>query len=91
MRVRRHGSGVRRWLFQYVIEPGVLMASPDSDRPAARTSLLPVLGLFFGIAVSIGGTLGVGILRQPGPVASYPRARGIMVASSETFEAPHAE
>ena len=27
----------------------------------------------FGIAVSIGGTLGVGILRQPGPVASYLR------------------
>jgi APA family basic amino acid/polyamine antiporter len=37
------------------------------------TSLLRVLGFFFGIAVSIGGTLGVGILRQPGPVASYLR------------------
>lgn len=36
-------------------------------------SLLRVLGLFFGIAVSIGCTLGVGILRQPGPVASYLR------------------
>src|SRR5271157_1588715 len=50
------------------------MASPDTGGPAARTSLLPVLGLFFGIAVSIGATLGVGILRQPGPVASYLRA-----------------
>jgi len=49
------------------------MASIASDSPAARTSLLPVLGLFFGIAVAIGGTLGVGILRQPGPVASYLR------------------
>src|ERR1039457_4590591 len=49
------------------------MPSPDTDGPAARTSLLPVLGLFFGIAVSIGGTLGVGILRQPGPVASHLR------------------
>jgi APA family basic amino acid/polyamine antiporter len=49
------------------------MASPDTDGTAARTSLLPVLGLFFGIAVSIGGTLGVGILRQPGPVASHLR------------------
>lgn len=38
-----------------------------------RTSLLPVLGLLFGIAVSIGCTLGVGILRQPGPVAAYLR------------------
>jgi APA family basic amino acid/polyamine antiporter len=36
-------------------------------------SLLRVLGLFFGVAVSIGCTLGVGILRQPGPVASYLR------------------
>ncbi len=49
------------------------MASPGSGASAARTSLLPVLGLFFGIAVSIGGTLGVGILRQPGPVAAYLR------------------
>ena len=40
---------------------------------AQRTTLLRVLGLFFGIAVSIGCTLGVGILRQPGPVASYLR------------------
>jgi APA family basic amino acid/polyamine antiporter len=45
----------------------------DHDFPAARTSLLRVLGLFFGIAVSIGCTLGVGILRQPGPVAAYLR------------------
>jgi APA family basic amino acid/polyamine antiporter len=49
------------------------MITPRTDGPAARTSLLPVLGLFFGIAVSIGSTLGVGILRQPGPVASYLR------------------
>jgi len=50
------------------------MTSSDVEIPSARTSLLPVLGLLFGIAVSIGGTLGVGILRQPGPVASYLRA-----------------
>lgn len=49
------------------------MASRPTAAPAARTRLLPVLGLFFGIAVSIGGTLGVGILRQPGPVAFYLR------------------
>jgi APA family basic amino acid/polyamine antiporter len=48
------------------------MAS-STDRTATRISLLPVLGLLFGIAVSIGSTLGVGILRQPGPVASYLR------------------
>ena len=39
----------------------------------ASSTLLRVLGLFFGIAVSIGCTLGVGILRQPGPVAAYLR------------------
>lgn len=49
------------------------MASSGTDHAAARTSLLPVLGLFFGIAVALGSTLGVGILRQPGPVASYLR------------------
>jgi basic amino acid/polyamine antiporter, APA family len=48
------------------------MAS-STDSVATRISLLPVLGLLFGIAVSIGSTLGVGILRQPGPVASYLR------------------
>jgi APA family basic amino acid/polyamine antiporter len=44
-----------------------------SKATSQGTSLLRVLGLFFGIAVSIGCTLGVGILRQPGPVASYLR------------------
>jgi APA family basic amino acid/polyamine antiporter len=39
----------------------------------SSNSLLRVLGLVFGIAVTIGCTLGVGILRQPGPVASYLR------------------
>jgi APA family basic amino acid/polyamine antiporter len=49
------------------------MAFSGTNRLPARTTLLPVLGLFFGVAVSIGGSLGVGILRQPGPVASYLR------------------
>ena len=44
-----------------------------------RTSLLPVLGLVFGVAVSIGSTLGVGILRQPGQVASYLREPRLIV------------
>jgi APA family basic amino acid/polyamine antiporter len=33
--------------------------------------LLRILGVGFGIAVSIGGTVGVGILRTPGIVAAY--------------------
>src|SRR4051794_35760159 len=44
-----------------------------TDLPGRHTSLHRVWGLLFGIAVSIGCTLGVGILRQPGPVASYLR------------------
>ena len=35
-----------------------------------RTSLLRVLGVTFGLAVTIGNTIGVGILRAPGEVAS---------------------
>jgi basic amino acid/polyamine antiporter, APA family len=54
------------------------MAS-STDSPATRISLLPVLGLLFGIAVSIGSTLGVGILRQPGPVASYLREPRLII------------
>lgn len=33
--------------------------------------LLKLLGMGFGIAVTIGGTIGTGILRKPGPVAEY--------------------
>ena len=52
----------------------VRLAFARTDSPPKKTSLLPVLGLLFGIAVGIGGTLGAGILRQPGPIASYLRA-----------------
>ena len=36
----------------------------------SRGSLLRVLGVGFGLAVTIGGTIGMGILRTPGEVAS---------------------
>lgn len=54
--------------------------APVTDRPAPRHSLLPVLGLLFGLAVTLGGTLGVGILRQPGPVAAYLREPWLIMA-----------
>lgn len=38
-----------------------------------RKALLRVLGLFFAVAVALGATLGVGILRQPGPIAGCLR------------------
>jgi hypothetical protein len=40
-----------------------------TDRPKSR--LLPVLGLGFGVAVTIGNTIGAGIFRTPGEVAAH--------------------
>nr|WP_293833960.1 APC family permease [uncultured Arsenicibacter sp.] len=37
---------------------------------AKRTQLLKLLGVGFGIAVTIGGTIGTGILRKPGTIAN---------------------
>jgi APA family basic amino acid/polyamine antiporter len=38
--------------------------------PADKNKLLRILGVTFGLAVVIGGTIGVGILRSPGAVAA---------------------
>jgi APA family basic amino acid/polyamine antiporter len=43
------------------------VAHPDA--PAPRTALVRILGLGFGLAVTFGGTVGVGILRLPGTIA----------------------
>jgi basic amino acid/polyamine antiporter, APA family len=40
------------------------MVNESKNKP-----LLKVLGLGFGIAVTLGGTIGTGILRKPGPIA----------------------
>lgn len=40
-----------------------------SNAPAPRTALVRILGLGFGLAVTFGGTVGVGILRLPGTIA----------------------
>jgi APA family basic amino acid/polyamine antiporter len=39
-------------------------------QPAAQKELFKILGVGFGIAVTIGGTIGTGILRKPGPIAA---------------------
>lgn len=39
-------------------------------QPARRGKLLKILGVGFGLAVSVGATVGVGILRNPGGVAA---------------------
>lgn len=38
-------------------------------KQAPRNELLKIMGVGFGIAVTIGGTIGTGILRKPGPIA----------------------
>ena len=40
------------------------------SEPKSSTQLLKILGVGFGIAVTIGGTIGTGILRKPGPIAA---------------------
>ena len=42
------------------------VAAPQS---AQRGKLLKILGVGFGLAIVVGGTVGVGILRSPGPIA----------------------
>jgi basic amino acid/polyamine antiporter, APA family len=50
-------------------------------RDVRRSSLLPVLGLGFGLAVAIGNTIGAGIFRTPGEVAAHlPSAPLFMTA-----------
>ena len=44
-------------------------ASRHSTDHASRGHLLRILGVGFGLAVTIGGTIGMGILRTPGEVA----------------------
>ena len=47
--------------------PASSVSSEHSSKP--RGELLRVLGVAFGLAVTIGGTIGMGILRTPGEIA----------------------
>ena len=42
----------------------------ETIKPTSKGTLLRVLGVGFGLAVTIGGTIGMGILRTPGEVAT---------------------
>jgi len=44
-----------------------------------RRPLLRILGLYFGLAVILGGTIGVGILRTPGTVAAELGSRALIL------------
>lgn len=48
--------------------------NPASSLPARSRPLLKILGVGFGIAVTIGGTIGTGILRKPGLIADNLRS-----------------
>jgi len=51
-----------------------------ASRLLKRNKLKKILGVAFGISVTIGGTIGVGILRTPGSIAALlPDARLILV------------
>ncbi len=49
----------------------ILPVASGSAGPLRQNPLLRILGVGFGIAVVIGGTVGVGILRSPGAVAAH--------------------
>src|SRR5690349_887378 len=47
------------------------MIRTDTDTAVSRGQLLAVLGVGFGLAVTIGNAVGAGILRTPGVIASH--------------------
>src|SRR4029079_5855121 len=51
----------------------------SSDKPLQSNKLLRILGVAFGLAVAIGGTIGVGILRVPGIVAAEVGTSGLIM------------
>ena len=54
---------------------GLPRAAPARARPTGR--LLPVLGFGFGLAVTIGNSIGAGILRVPGEIAVNALSPGL--------------
>ena len=59
--------------------PSVALAAPSAT-PRAKGHLLRILGVGFGIAVIIGGTIGSGILRTPGEVAGRLHSTTLILA-----------
>jgi APA family basic amino acid/polyamine antiporter len=50
------------------------------SQPASRGRLLPILGVGFGLAVTIGNAIGAGILRAPGEIATHLPATWLFMA-----------
>jgi APA family basic amino acid/polyamine antiporter len=53
------------------------IAADEAHRESG--SLLRILGVGFGVAICVGGTIGVGILRSPGPVAELLGSPGLIL------------
>src|SRR6266404_3363014 len=54
---------------------------PANARSLGKERLLRILGVTFGVAVGIGGTIGIGILRIPGSVAAQLSHSGLIMAA----------
>lgn len=50
------------------------------QQPSTRNELFKILGVGFGVAVTVGGTIGTGILRKPGPIAAQLGDPGLIMA-----------
>src|SRR5205814_10485085 len=57
----------------------ILTSTVLTPSAPAKGHLLRVLGVSFGVAVSVGGTIGAGILRTPGTVAAQLRSAPLMM------------
>ena len=57
------------------------MAALEEAASGGRTGLLRVLGVVFGVAVTVGGVIGMGILRTPGEVARQLPSEGLFVGA----------
>jgi basic amino acid/polyamine antiporter, APA family len=57
------------------------LTGAPNRKPAAAGNLLRVLGVTFGVAVAVGGTIGSGIIRTPSQIAArLPSVALIMLA-----------
>ena len=78
-----HGyTGAIRTLAVIDFEAETLMTTLQTAAAAGiprHNSLLRILGVGFGVAVVIGGTVGVGILRSPGAVAAHLGSGGLIL------------
>jgi APA family basic amino acid/polyamine antiporter len=56
-----------------------MIPAPTLEPRRSATGLLRILGLGFGLAVTVGNTIGAGILRTPGDVAGYLPNAGLFL------------